>query len=482
VICLTLSGSTLEENLREVQNNIEYIDMCELRLDTLSPEQQKRASEFPSMVSVPVIATFRRSADGGKCTIGEKSRRNLLFEALDGDFAYVDIEDDVKKCELEDKARERGIKIIRSYHDFKGIPTDIFGKIANMAKRADVVKIAVMTNSVQDLLTLLKIKNELGNVQKIVIGMGEYGVPARILYHKFGSMLTFASPNAVAPGQLTPRELKTVYAADKVNDQTAVYGIIGNPVLHTQSPKIHNPGFRGIRYNAVYVPFPVDDIRTFFVLAEEMKMRGFSVTIPHKVSVLSYLGNITREVKQIGACNTVVRMPQLWKGMNTDYYGFLSTIESEIESGKIRNALVVGAGGASNSIVWALRNQGINVTILNRTLAHAEKLATNFRCAYDSLENAKKYEGKVDLIVQTTSVGLAPTTGFSPLEGFRFTGREICYDIIYEPKVTKFLSDAMKAGCKVHYGSEMLIAQGKLQFEAFTGYHFPKDVEIDLES
>ena len=263
---------------------------------------------------------------------------------------------------------------------------------------------------------------------------------------------------------------------------TAIYGIIGNPVLHTMSPRIHNPGFRGIRYNAIYTPFLVDDIRTFFVLAEELQLRGFSVTIPHKMSVLSYLGNISREVKQIGSCNTVVRMPQLWKGINTDYYGFLATITTELEKGEIKNALVVGAGGASKAIVWALRNQGINVTILNRTLSHAQSLATNVLCAYDALDNAKEYEGKVDLIVQTTSVGLAPTTGFSPIEGFKFTGKEICYELIYEPKVTKFLSDALKAGCRVHYGSEMLIAQGMLQFETFTGYHYPKNVTPNLEA
>ena len=95
-------------------------------------------------------------------------------------------------------------------------------------------------------------------------------------------------------------------------------------MLHTSSPEIHNPGFHAINYNAIYLPFLVDSVRHFFSLAEYLKMRGFSVTIPFKTSVLMYLGNITREVKQIGACNTVVRVPGMWKGINTDYYGFLA--------------------------------------------------------------------------------------------------------------------------------------------------------------
>lgn len=481
MICLTLFRSTLEENAKEVQENIDYIDLCELRLDTLTNEEQKRASLFPSMVNIPVIATYRRPSDGGRCNISEKTRRNILIDALDGDFSYIDIEDDVKKCELEDKARSRNIKIIRSFHDYNGIPSDIFGRIAALSKRGDIVKIAVMTKTVSDLSTLLKIKDELGDVPKIVIGMGEYGVPTRIIYKKFGSVLTFACSEELAPGQLTAKALKTIYRADKVNDATAIYGIIGNPVAHTKSPQIHNPGFQGIHYNAIYLPFLVDDVRAFFVLAEELKMRGFSVTVPHKVSVLSYLGNISREVKQIGSCNTVVRLPQLWKGINTDYYGFLQPIEKEIEEGKIKNALVIGAGGAAQAICWALINRNVNITILNRTLSRAQKLATIMHCEYDSLENYKNYEGKMDLIVQTTSVGLAPTTGFSPIEGFKFTGKEICFDIIYEPKVTKFLSDALSAGCRVHYGSEMLLSQGLLQFEAFTGYYYPKNVTPKLD-
>ena len=164
--------------------------------------------------------------------------------------------------------------------------------------------------------------------------------------------------------------------------------------------------------------------------------------------------------------------------MNTDYYGFLIPILSDIENGRIKNALVIGAGGASYAIVWALRNWGVKVTILNRTLSHAERIAKINICAFDKLENAKNYEGQVDLIVQTTSVGLS--TFESPIEGFKFTGKEIAYDIVYKPHMTKFLTDAKAAGCKLHFGDEMLFEQGKLQFEAFTGYHYPKNLKPEL--
>ncbi len=480
MICLTLSGNTLSSCLDEIRQNREYIDMAELRLDLLDPEEQLKAASFPEQAGIPLILTMRRKEDGGRCTLSEKERRQILLSALDGDFSYIDIEEDIKRNEVEDKAREKGVRIIRSFHDFSGIPDDIYSRIYRLSERGDVAKAAVTPHSIHDLLKLFRIADELKDVPKIIIGMGDWGIPIRILYRKAGSLLTFAcSGEAVAPGQVSAKDLKLLYRADRVDERTGIYGIIGNPVLHTSSPLIHNLGFHAINYNAIYLPFLVDNVRIFFALAEYLRMRGFSVTIPFKDSVLMYLGNISREVKQIGACNTVVRMPGMWKGMNTDYYGFLNPILKDIESGRIHNALVIGAGGASQAIVWALRNRGVKVTILNRTLTRAEKLARLNICEYDTLDNASKYEGKVDLVVQTTSVGLYPDFDISPID-FHFTGKEIAYDIIYKPRMTKFLRDAEAAGCTLHYGEEMLLDQGKLQFELFTGYHYPKDAAPGL--
>ena len=480
MICLTLSESTLEKAAETVKKNREYIDLCELRLDYLEENEQKKASMFPSMVDVPVILTFRRLQDGGKISVSEKSRRAIMVSALEGDFSYVDIEEDVKRSEVEEKARAKGVRIIRSLHDFEKVPEDIFSRLYHLSEKGDIAKVAVTPRSFQDVFMLFRVQEELKGIDKIVIGMGDYGVCTRILYKKLGSMLTFASSNAVAPGQISAQKLKIEYRADKVDDRTAIYGIIGNPVMHSASPMIHNRGFKAINFNAIYVPFLVDNVRSFFMFAEYVKMRGFSVTVPFKVDVLSYLGNVTREVKQIGSCNTVVRVPGMWKGINTDYYGFIKPIMSDIDNGRIKNALVIGAGGASHAIVWALRNYGVKVTILNRTLSRAETIAKLNLCDYDSIENASKYSGAVDLIVQTTSVGLYPDVDISPIEGFKFTGREIVYDIIYKPKMTKLLKEAGDAGCQLHYGSEMLLEQGKLQFEAFTGYHYPHWVDSGL--
>lgn len=480
MICLTLSGPTILDNLKALADNKDYVDICELRLDLLSPSEVAKAADFPSMVDIPVILTLRRVSDGGKCTLQEKARRSLLIDTMkNGGFSYVDIEDDVKKSDVEEAAHSLGMKVIRSYHDFDGVPADIFSRVHSLASRGDVAKIAVTPHNTADVMTLFRINEELKDVPKIIIGMGEWGVATRILYKKMGSILTFGSNGkAVAPGMISARELKLLYRADQLNDNTGIYGIVGNPVMHSLSPQIHNPGFHKIHYNAVYVPFLSESIRSFLTLAEMLRMRGFSVTVPFKVDVVKYLGNITREVKQIGSCNTVVRVPNMWKGTNTDYYGFIHPIEKEIDDGRIKSALVIGAGGAAKAIVWALKMRNVKVMIVNRTKSKADELARLYGVGSDSLDNISQYEGKVDLVVQATNMGLHPYEDVNPAEKFHFSGKEIAYDIVYKPKYTKFLLAAEKAGCSLKFGWDMLMEQGKLQFESFTGYHYPKDVEV----
>ena len=480
MICLTLSGPTILDNLKALADNKDYVDICELRLDLLSPSEVAKAADFPSMVDIPVILTLRRVSDGGKCTLQEKARRSLLIDTMkNGGFSYVDIEDDVKKSDVEEAAHSLGMKVIRSYHDFEGVPADIFSRVHSLASRGDVAKIAVTPHNTTDVMTLFRINEELKDVPKIIIGMGEWGVATRILYKKMGSILTFGSNGkAVAPGMISARELKLLYRADQLNDNTGIYGIVGNPVMHSLSPQIHNPGFHKIHYNAVYVPFLSESIRSFLTLAEMLRMRGFSVTVPFKVDVVKYLGNITREVKQIGSCNTVVRVPNMWKGTNTDYYGFIHPIEKEIDDDRIKSALVIGAGGAAKAIVWALKMRNVKVMIVNRTKSKADELARLYGVGSDSLDNISRYEGKVDLVVQATNMGLHPYEDVNPAENFHFSGKEIAYDIVYKPKYTKFLIAAEKAGCSLKFGWDMLMEQGKLQFESFTGYHYPKDVEV----
>ena len=486
MLCLTLNGATMQENYTTLAQNQAYVQMLELRLDTLNLESKtelEEATSFPSRTSLPVILTCRRKTDGGNFIQSERKRLSLLKKVATGAFTYVDLEANVRKPEFEQELKAQGKTIIKSIHNFDGLPENLDIKISHIVAKGDLPKVAVQINGLVDLLNLFKLGKKFEKVEKkIIIGMGKYGLASRILYRKLGSMLTFCSsydPQAV--GMLSAKAMKELYQADQVDDKTSVFGVIGDPVGKSVSPAIHNLGFQAKGQNAIYVPFNVDDVRAFFVLADLLKIKGFSVTVPHKVHVLPYLGKTSREVRRIGSCNTVVRQDKTWCGSNTDYYGFLELIKRPLETGQIKNALVLGAGGGARAIVWALRNHNVNVTILNRTLEHAKTLAVETSSAFGPLSEVSKYSGKVELIVQTSSMGMdCPNDDVTndPARDFTYTGSELVCDLVYRPQETAFLLHAQKAGCNIIHGLDMLLAQGKLQFNAFTGEDYPEEITV----
>lgn len=477
MLCMVLTGRTIEENLQQVAANRPFLALVELRLDLLATSELTRAAEFPTFVDLPVILTCRRQSDGGEYQGTERERLALLQQVSQGNFAYIDLEEDLKRGPFEEQLHQRNVEIIRSYHDFEKIPADFFHRAAKIAARGEIPKLAVTPTSVADVITLFRSQQELAGIEKkIIVGMGKFGVPSRILYKRLGSLLSYCSSSEVAPGQLSARTMSELYRSDQVDQHTKIFGVIGNPIGQTNSPHIHNPALQAIKFNAIYVPFLVDSVRSFFALAELLPIAGFSVTVPFKQAILPYLGRVTREVKQIGSCNTVVRSNNLWFGTNTDYYGFVEPLLAAIEEKRLQSALVIGAGGAARAVVWALRNYGCKVTILNRTVEKAKQLASETMSSYDTLDHAHLYQG-VDLVVQTTTVGMEGAEPGDPIPSFTFSGEELFYELIYKPRQTELLKRALTANVTVLYGLEMLLRQGKLQFEAFSGYHYPKWVE-----
>jgi 3-dehydroquinate dehydratase/shikimate dehydrogenase len=174
----------------------------------------------------------------------------------------------------------------------------------------------------------------------------------------------------------------------------------------------------------------------------------------------------------IGACNTVYRREGRWFGENTDYEGFLSPIRAMLQRGEVKHALVVGAGGAARTVVFALRDHGVGVSITNRTPEKARRLAEEAGCGtvpWSSFDGtAPRTEGPYELVVQTTSVGMEPNEEGDPLPGYVFGGGEVVYDIIYTPEKTTFLERAEESGCRIVGGAEMLGKQAVAQFRLFT--------------
>jgi 3-dehydroquinate dehydratase/shikimate dehydrogenase len=312
-----------------------------------------------------------------------------------------------------------------------------------------------MPQSTADLHYLIKAINECGDMEKIILGMGSYGFPSRILATPLGSFLTYCSVpgKSAAPGHIDPVTLTDLYRFRQITRGTALYGIIGNPVMHTFSPRIHNPGFARIGLDALYLPFHVNSVHDFIDLADYLDIQGFSVTIPHKEEIIQYLSSKDVTVEQVAACNTVVRNDGGWHGVNSDGIGFVEGLREKGGGRSLRKmrGTVIGAGGAARAIVFALVSQGVEVLILNRTVSRAEELAHSCGCAWAGLDSRglKQMEGYSDLIVQTTSLGMEPHDDLDPIAGYEFKGHEVVYDIVYKPEITVLLQRARDAGCSI---------------------------------
>lgn len=251
------------------------------------------------------------------------------------------------------------------------------------------------------------------------------------------------------------------------------YCVIGQPIAHSRSPRLHNGWFKKYKISAHYDKIEVSPkaLGSFMKLFAE-KYAGANVTIPHKEKILQYLDGISTEAKIIGAINTIVNHEgKLW-GHNTDMFGALAALkEVGLTSLKNKKVLVMGAGGAARAIVYGLSTQGAIVVIANRTLSKAKKLAKEFGaewCGYDLVGVFP-----MDIIINASSVGLNDTQATN-IFYFKSTiedwdRKPVVMDIIYTPKYTKLLRDARAAGCKIITGDKMFVAQAQEAFKLFTG-------------
>jgi 3-dehydroquinate dehydratase/shikimate dehydrogenase len=485
-----LASPTLEEDLRQADELRGRIDMVELRADHLRDSEAAAASSFPARVGVPCILTVRRRSDGGRFAGDERDRIALLRKLAGAAFAYVDLEEDLQAPELDAAVRRAGATVVRSLHDLTGVPSGLSRRIAALARGpGEIAKAAVTPRTCGELSVLLEACRVQGALPRVILGMGEVGFPTRVLASRLGSAWCYASSTAeaVAPGQVTPLALEEVYRFRSIGPGTKVFGVIGNPVMHSRSPLIHNRGFTALGVDAVYLPFHVPDLKEFWKVADTLGIRGLSVTVPHKTAVLGFDVVGDADVRAVGACNTLSRAASSgpWTGANTDMEGFLAPLRRAL-GGRIPaglRATVIGAGGAARSVVAALASVDARVLVLNRTPENARGLAAAFHAEFAGLDAAGVQAAAeyAELVVQTTSAGMVPQEIVDPAPGLLFTGREIVYELVYSPARTPIVRRALDAGCRVIHGWQMLLAQARRQFLLFTGAEYPVDVMEALE-
>lgn len=494
LLCLTLTGKTLQEDAALVQKYAPHIDVAELRVDYLTEDEQLYARRFPSMINVPCILTIRRGIDGGKFDSTEFARTALFSRAMafadqnpEKNFAYVDFEDYFHVPSLQDAALAFGVKIIRSCHDFEHSIPDLRKKLESIRHTVfEIPKIAFMPKTLGEVTQLFKQAAEIKGFDRILCAMGPLGIPSRILSHKLDSYMAYTSPpeyaaNTAAIGHIDPLTLDELYNFHHLNADTNICAVTGYPLKVTLSPLLHNNGYRKHGMNRVFIPLPSTSFAESLDFAEAAGLDGMAVTVPYKADALDCVVEIDREAGEIGASNTVLRIEDgTWIGLNTDAYGFQRALMEFLGVKKLRRrrVAIIGAGGAAHAVAYVIKQMGGRACVFNRTLPRARILAERFGFSYTELseENRETLERYADIIIQTTNVGMhsdgTSSKETNPLWFYQFQGTEWLFDIIYDPEETPIMAAARKAGCPVTNGLAMLKYQAYRQFKYFTGVDY----------
>ncbi|MHB8995811.1 MAG: shikimate dehydrogenase [Armatimonadota bacterium] len=271
-----------------------------------------------------------------------------------------------------------------------------------------------------------------------------------------------------------------------LNGETRVAGVIGWPVRHSLSPPMHNAAFAALGLNWVYVPFAVEPERIAGAVEaiRALDLVGLNVTIPHKLAVLPHLDEISDTARVLGAVNTIVNAEGRLVGHNTDGAGFLRSLREIGGEVAGKRVALIGAGGSSRAVALAVCQAGATrLTIINRTVAKAEALVEMVAAALpDAKAEAVALEGPeaegavrdAQVLIDSTAVGMYPHHEVEPVVPAGWLHREqtIC-DLTYNPRRTVLLQAAEAAGAGTLDGTGMLVHQGALAFEYWTGQPAP---------
>ncbi len=271
----------------------------------------------------------------------------------------------------------------------------------------------------------------------------------------------------------------------QINSQTELYCIFGKTVSYSLSPVMHNAAFRATKRDAVYLAFQPDSIEHAVEAMRALKIRGASVTMPFKEEVLRYIDEVDTLAENIASVNTLVNRAGRIAGYNTDGHGALTALKNHIKSLNQSNVLILGNGGSARAIAFTLLMEDVNITIAGRDMNRVTPLLEHLKRHKRGIQSllikdiSKDFTRKIDIIINTTPVGMSPNTEQMPIGADLINSNHIIFDIVYSPPITSLLHAAQEKGCRIIRGIEMLLYQGVKQFEIWTGDKAPVKIMRD---
>ncbi|MFC6652546.1 shikimate dehydrogenase [Paenibacillus rhizoplanae] len=258
-------------------------------------------------------------------------------------------------------------------------------------------------------------------------------------------------------------------------------GVMGDPIAQSKSPLMQGAALQALGLSGAYVPLHItpDKLGDAVQAIRTLGFRGVNVTIPHKVAVMEYLDRLDSSAVDVGAVNTIVNDKGILTGFNTDGIGYVRSLKAEAAPDLTgTRILVIGAGGAARGIVSALlKEQPALVLIANRNEERACQLADSFSSrgsiAGAGMDVVPGVLGSMDIVINTTSVGMYPHMEDMPIDPAGLHEGMIVSDLIYNPLHTRLLTESLKRGCTVHGGLGMFVYQGAYALEYWTGLEAP---------
>ncbi len=469
---------SLTDGLRKVLGGVEV--RADLLLAAgLSLEVVLKTLRDLRELEMATIFTVRHRDQGGAFAASEPERLEIYERALNLGATVVDAE---WGTEAARSLSRRKAPILLSHHDFKRAPgkSELDRLTRDMADSRPLgLKLVPTASSLEDAARLLEWVREgsSGTPARVGFAMGPQGVCSRILAIAYGSPLTYAGIGTrVAPGQIPVGEMIHLYRVDRLDASTRVFGVVGDRALDSLSPFLHNPALARRNINAVYLPFQVRSFSEITAVLDGLRIDALSVTIPFKEDALHFAASSDARSTACGASNTLVITrredgTREVTGHNTDFDGVLIPLRRFFPDLSGLDVAVIGNGGAARGAVQALKEAHARPTIYYRNAERGKPVADELGVPGQLLERIDSHP-QHRVYINATPLGSAPDDPSpipSELLGKRDDGAILAFEMVYHTARTRFVADAEAAGAHIVHGREMLVAQGTVQFELFTG-------------
>jgi 3-dehydroquinate dehydratase/shikimate dehydrogenase len=476
---------------RQVTRQAKLADLIELRLDHIGDPGEERLRALIREAKKPTIVTVQGPEAFGHFQGSLDQRLEILRSAARAGASFVDID---ASASLDLGEMPGKCHRIVSCHVTDHTPEDLeslHAEIERVQYEGDLIKLVTHAQSCEDALRLLAFVRQIGGG---LIGFcsGEKGRFTRILAPIFGSPFTYAAPAimpglpeppATAPGQIRVNDLRGLLPPTGLTAETAIFAVVGNPIGHSWSPRVHGMALKAAHLDAVYVALEPDDFKRFLALTTDSSYRGFSVTAPFKELAAQAGSSRDSAVEATHAANTLIREARGWRALNTDVTAIQETLERAFKlhgstpgrpvsaglpaSLGAAHTLVLGTGGAARAALHAVKQARGRASVSGRDPVRTQSLAREMSCNAVAWDEIPKLA--YDVLVHCTPMGSLADPGKLALPADWIRPASLVLDAVYRPIKTPLLVEAMKRGSTAVPGGEWFVRQARMQFKLFTG-------------